>query len=67
MVKLVLTDRLVTTLDKLGDLKRDGALLPLELLEALQTHLEAKQAWVEHRLLARISRWNKSTSSQFST
>lgn len=65
MVRLVVTDHLKTSLDALGDLKRDGAQLPLELLEAIQQQLEGKQAWVEHKLLARISKWNKTTPSQF--
>jgi hypothetical protein len=61
MVQLVVTEHLKTSLDALADVRRDGAQLPLELLEAIQTHLDAKQAWVEHKLLARISRWNKSS------
>lgn len=65
MVKLLVTEHLKTSLGALGDLKRDGAQMPLELLEAVQTHLETKQAWIEHKLLARISKWNRSTSSQF--
>lgn len=64
MVQLLVTDHLKTSLDTLADLRGDGAQLPLELLEAIQTHLDAKEAWVEHKLLARISRWNKSSSSR---
>jgi mRNA-degrading endonuclease YafQ of YafQ-DinJ toxin-antitoxin module len=64
MVRLVVTDQLKRSLDNLGNIKHDGAQLPLELLEAIQAHLDLKQAWVDHKLLARISNWNKSTSCE---
>lgn len=62
MVRLLVTPSLGKKLEGLGDIKRDGGQLPLELLEAIQAHLDAKQAWVEHKLLAQVSRWNKSSS-----
>lgn len=65
MVRLVVTEPLKKKLQILGDIKRDGAQLPLELLEAIQVHLDAQQAWVEHKLLANISRWNKTSLCWF--
>lgn len=64
MVQLIATDSLKTKLNALGDVKNDGAQLPLELLEAIQAHLDAKEAWIEHKLLARISRWNKTSARE---
>lgn len=65
MVRLVSTSNIQNTLESLGDVKHAGSDLPLELLETIQQHLESKQPWVEHKLLAQIARWNKARSSQY--
>ena len=83
MVKLVQTDRIHGALQTLVD-ARGGqrSRLPLELLTAIQDHLDdnddkggpdvekdaaaQRTSWVEHRLLADISRWNRSTEGELS-
>lgn len=81
MVKLVQTDRIQSALQTLVDARGEQrSRLPLELLTAIQDHLDdeggtdvekdaaaQRASWVEHRLLAHISRWNRSTGGELST
>jgi len=67
MVRLRKTQNLEEKLARLGSTdtnERKGLAndLPFELVEAVQEHLQdvKEQDWVDHTLLVRISKWNKS-------
>lgn len=65
MVRLRKTASLNEKLQRLGSSgsAKEGLAneLPLKLLEAVQEHLSNdQQEWIEHQLLVKISKWNKS-------
>jgi hypothetical protein len=64
MVKLKIAENTQERLEKLAKNHDD---LPLELLEALQNHLDRQLAWIDHSLLAKVARWNRTQSSMTTT
>lgn len=68
MVKLTVTDATRAAVIQLTDTSAPGSsanLLPVELLDDIQRHVDTTELrWIDHKLLARISRWNSARPSQ---